>query len=186
MPAATSLREQRDGWFARAIILLSDGERSGMSHITREAIEMARARGAIVYPSAPIPPRGSRRDKVRERIAKATGRRAFVPFQLNDVANAFVEIRMNCAASTLSYKPADLRMDGRFHSIEILLQPQGLRVRSRRGTSRQPNRPPAWRIFRPLLPGSWGIKPQFRIAFPQIPGDVKDYLERLPLWLPAD
>ena len=34
----------------------------------------------------------------------------------------------------LSYKPADFRTDGRYHTIEILAQNhKGLRVRSRRG-----------------------------------------------------
>jgi hypothetical protein len=51
------------------------------------------------------------------------------------VANAFVEIQDELRSQyALSYKPADLRGDGRFHSIEILAQNhKGLRVRSRRG-----------------------------------------------------
>jgi len=74
-------------------------------------------------------------DKVLERMAEATGGRAFFPFQLNDVANAFVEIQDELRSQyALSYKPADLRSDGRYHTIEILAQNhKNLRVRSRRG-----------------------------------------------------
>ena len=51
------------------------------------------------------------------------------------MANAFVEIQDELRSQyALSYKPADLRTDGRYHTIEILAQNhKGLRVRSRRG-----------------------------------------------------
>ena len=70
-----------------------------------------------------------------ERFADATGGRAFFPFQLNDVANAFIEIQDELRSQyALSYNPSDLRTDGRYHTIEILAQNhKGLRVRSRRG-----------------------------------------------------
>jgi len=130
------LKEQQNGPVRRAIILLSDGD-DNMSHVTREeAIEMAQRAEVIVYTISTNISRGSRSgDKVLERIAEATGGRAFVPFQLNDVANAFVEIQDELRSQyALSYKPADLRGDGRFHTIEILAQNhKGLRVRSRRG-----------------------------------------------------
>ncbi|MGC2195304.1 MAG: VWA domain-containing protein, partial [Terriglobales bacterium] len=130
------LKEEQNGAVRRAIILLSDGD-DNMSHVTREeAIEMAQRAEVIVYTISTNISRGSRGgDKVLERIAEATGGLAFVPFQLNDVANAFVEIQDELRSQyALSYKPADLRTDGRFHSIEILAQNhKGLRVRSRRG-----------------------------------------------------
>ncbi len=131
------LKEPRNGPVRRAIILLSDGD-DNMSHVTREeAIEMAQRAEVIVYTISTNITGGTRRsgDKVLERIADATGGRAFFPFQLNDVANAFVEIQDELRSQyALSYSPADLRMDGRFHTIEILAQNhKGLRVRSRRG-----------------------------------------------------
>jgi Ca-activated chloride channel homolog len=131
------LKEPRNGPVRRAIILLSDGE-DNMSHVTREeAIEMALRAEVIVYTISTNITGGARRsgDKVLERIADATGGRAFFPFQLNDVANAFVEIQDELRSQyALSYNPADLRTDGRYHTIEILAQNhKGLRVRSRRG-----------------------------------------------------
>ncbi len=131
------LKEQQSGAVRRAIILLSDGD-DNMSHVTREeAIEMAQRAGVIVYSISTNVTGGARRggDKVLERIADATGGRAFFPFQLNDVANAFVEIQDELRSQyALSYNPANLRTDGRYHTIEILAQNhKGLRVRSRRG-----------------------------------------------------
>ncbi len=109
-----------------------------MSHVTREeAIDMAQRADVIIYTISTNITGGARHsgDKVLERIAEATGGRAFFPFQLNDVADAFVEIQEELRSQyALSYKPADLRADGRFHTIEILAQNhKGLRVRSKRG-----------------------------------------------------
>ena len=131
------LKEPRNGPVRRAIILLSDGD-DNMSHVTREeAIEMAQRAEVIVYSISTNITGGTRRggDKVLERIADATGGRAFFPFQLNDVADAFVEIQDELRSQyALSYNPSDLQTDGRYHTIEILAQNhKGLRVRSRRG-----------------------------------------------------
>jgi VWFA-related protein len=131
------LKEPRSGPVRRAIILLSDGD-DNMSHVTREeAIEMAQRAEVIVYSISTNITGGTRHggDKVLERIADATGGRAFFPFQLNDVADAFVSIQDELRSQyALSYNPADLRTDGRYHTIEILAQNRkGLRVRSRRG-----------------------------------------------------
>ena len=130
------LKEQQSGPVRRAVILLSDGD-DNMSHVTREeAIEMAQRAEVIVY-TISTNVTGSRHggDKVLERIAEATGGRPFFPFQLTDVANAFVEIQDELRSQyALSYKPAELRTDGRYHTIEILAQNhKGLHVRSRRG-----------------------------------------------------
>jgi VWFA-related protein len=130
------LKEQQSGPVRRAIILLTDGD-DNMSHVTREeAIDMAQRADVIVY-TISTNVTGSRHagDKVLERIADATGGRPFFPFQLNDVANAFVEIQDELRSQyALSYTPLNLRNDGRYHTIEILAQNhKGLRVRSRRG-----------------------------------------------------
>jgi Ca-activated chloride channel family protein len=126
----------QSGPVRRAIILLSDGD-DNQSHVSREeAIEMAQRAEVIVYTiSTNITGSRNKNDKVLERIADATGGRAFFPFQLTDVANAFVEIQDELRSQyALSYKPADFKIDGRYHSIEILAQNhKNLRVRSRRG-----------------------------------------------------
>src|SRR5438552_3306632 len=130
------LKAQPRGPVRRAIILLSDGD-DNQSHVSREeAIDMAQRAEVIVYTiSTNIIGSRNKGDKVLERIANATGGRPFVPFQITDVANAFAEIQDELRSQyALSYKPADLKADGRYHSIEILAQNhKNLRVRSRRG-----------------------------------------------------
>jgi VWFA-related protein len=130
------MRAQHAGPVRRAIILLSDGD-DNQSHVTREeAIDMAQRADVIVYTiSTNLSSAGHHGDKVLERIADATGGRAYVPFQLNEVANAFAAIQEELRSQyAISYKPADFISDGRYRSVEILAQGQkGLRVRSRHG-----------------------------------------------------
>jgi len=130
------LKQPHNGPVRRAIILLSDGE-DNQSHVTREeAIDMAQRAEVIVYTiSTNMTGDGHHGDKVLERIADATGGRAYVPFQLTEVANAFAAIQDELRSQyAISYSPADFKLDGRYHSIEILAQNQkGLRVRSRKG-----------------------------------------------------
>jgi Ca-activated chloride channel homolog len=120
----------------RAIILLSDGE-DNLSHVSREeAIEMAQRAEAIVYTiSTNVSGTKGKGDRVLERIADATGGRAFFPFQIRDVANAFSEIQNELRSQyAISYKPADLRKDGHYRTIEIVANDRkNFRVRARRG-----------------------------------------------------
>lgn len=120
----------------RAIILLSDGE-DNQSHVTREeAIEMAQRAEAIVYTiSTNVSGTKGAGDKVLERIADATGGRAFFPFQLREVADAFAQIQDELRSQySVSYKPANFKYDGHYRSIEIVANDRkNLKVRSRRG-----------------------------------------------------
>ena len=120
----------------RAIILLSDGD-DNQSHVTREeAIEMAQRAEAVVYTiSTNVSGTKGEGDKVLDRIADATGGRPFHPFQIRDVANAFAEIQDELRSQyAVSYRPADLKNDGHYRTIEIVANDRkNLRVRSRRG-----------------------------------------------------
>jgi Ca-activated chloride channel homolog len=120
----------------RAIILVSDGDDTH-SHVTREeAIEMAERADVIVYTiSTNVSGTKGTGDKVLERIADATGGRAFFPFQMRDVANAFAEIQLELRSQyALSYRPADFKADGHFRTIEIVANDhKNLRVKARRG-----------------------------------------------------
>jgi VWFA-related protein len=130
------LKKAQNGPTRRAIILLSDGE-DNLSHVSREeAIEMAERADAIVYTiSTNVSGTKGAGDKVLERIADATGGRAFFPFQIRDVANAFAEIQDELRSQyAVSYKPADFKSDGHFRTIEIVaLDRKTFRVRARRG-----------------------------------------------------
>ena len=120
----------------RAIILLSDGD-DNLSHVTREeAIEMAQRAEAVIYAiSTNVSGTKGPGDKVLERIADATGGRAFFPFQIREVANAFAEIQDELRSQyAVSYKPADFKADGHYRTIEIVANDRkNFHVRARRG-----------------------------------------------------
>jgi len=129
------LKQEQTGPVRRAIILLSDGE-DNLSHVTREeAIDMAARAEVIVYTiSTNISGMKGKGDKVLERIADATGGRAFFPFQMRDVSDAFLSIQEELRSQyAMAYKPADFVADGRYRTIEILAQDKGLKVRTRKG-----------------------------------------------------
>ena len=130
------LKTPRDTPSRRAIILLSDGE-DNLSHVTREeAIEMAQRAEAIVYAiSTNVSGTKGAGDRVLERISDATGGRAFFPFQIRDVTNAFAEIQDELRSQyAVSYKPADFKLDGHFRTIEIVANDRkNFKVRARRG-----------------------------------------------------
>lgn len=120
----------------RAIIVLSDGD-DNQSHVTREeAIEMAQRAEVVVYAiSTNVTGQKNRGDKILERIAEATGGRAFFPFKIQDVSDAFNDIQAELRSQYLiSYKPADFQEDGRYRSIVLTaVNRKSLQVRSRRG-----------------------------------------------------
>src|SRR5579862_7608995 len=129
------LKVPHTGPVRKAVILLSDGD-DNQSHVTREeAIEMAQRAEVIVYTiSTNLSGAGSHGDKVLQRIADGTGGRAYIPFQLTEVANAFAAIQEELRSQyAISYKPPNFRADGRYRKIEILAQEKGLHVRSRPG-----------------------------------------------------
>jgi Ca-activated chloride channel homolog len=120
----------------RAIILLSDGD-DNLSHVTMgEAVEMAQRAETIVYTiSTNVSGTKGSGDKILERIADATGGRAFFPFQIRDVVNAFAEIQDELRSQyAVAYKPADFKADGHYRTIEIVANDRkNFRVRARRG-----------------------------------------------------
>ena len=120
----------------RAIILLSDGE-DNQSRVSRdEAVEMAQRAEVIIYTiSTNVSGMVLKGDKVMQYIADATGGRAFFPFKIQDVANAFSEIQDELRSQyAVAYKPPDFQSDGRYRSIEIIAQNnKKLRVRARKG-----------------------------------------------------
>jgi VWFA-related protein len=129
------LKAPHTGPVRKAVILLSDGE-DNQSRVTREeAIEMAQRAEVIVYTiSTNISGAKGQGDKVLERMADATGGRAFFPFQLRDVTDAFSAIQDELRSQyQLAYIPEDFRSDGRFRSIQIQADQKQFHVRARRG-----------------------------------------------------
>ncbi len=119
----------------RAIILLSDGE-DNQSRVSRdEAVEMAQRAEVIIYAiSTNTSGLKLRGDKILEHFAEETGGRAFFPFKIQDVADAFSQIQDELRSQySLSYKPADLVANGQFHSIAVLADNKKYKVRARKG-----------------------------------------------------
>ena len=119
----------------RAMILLSDGD-DNQSRVSREeAVEMAQKAEVIIYTistnSSGMRLKG---DKVLEHFAEETGGRAFFPFKVQDVSDAFLQIQDELRSQyAVSYKPADLEPNGKSHAIQILADNKKYKVRSRKG-----------------------------------------------------
>jgi VWFA-related protein len=119
----------------RAIILLSDGE-DNQSRVSREeAVEMAQRAEVIIYAiSTNTSGLKLRGDKILEHFADETGGKAFFPFKIQDVADAFSQIQDELRSQyAVSYKPADFMADGKYRKIDIMADNKKYKVRARKG-----------------------------------------------------
>jgi Mg-chelatase subunit ChlD len=108
-------KKNAEGGVRRAIILLSDGE-DNQSRVTRDdAIEEAERADVVVY-------------------TISTGGRAFFPFKIEEVADAFSQIQEELRSQyAISYKPADFVADGKYRTIDIEALNKKYKVRGRKG-----------------------------------------------------
>jgi VWFA-related protein len=129
------MKARTTGPARRAIILVSDGEDNQSRVTMSETIEMAQRAEVILYAiSTNVSNMKMRGDKVLEKMAEATGGRAFFPFKIEDVSNAFAEIQDELRSQyAVAYKPADFKADGRYRSIEIVSDNKKYHVRARKG-----------------------------------------------------
>jgi len=75
-----------------------------------------------------------RGDRVLDKIASATGGRAFFPFKMKDITHSFAAIEDELRSQyVVSYRPADFDADGRYRSIQISALKKDLQVRARKG-----------------------------------------------------
>ncbi|MBI4461613.1 MAG: VWA domain-containing protein [Acidobacteria bacterium] len=135
----------------KMLIVLSDGEENAQSIVTREeAIEMARRTGVTIftvstnspptehkdarYLQEPCKVMKARGDKILERLAEATGGRAFCPFNPLDVGQTFQKLADQLRHQyQLAYTPTNQERDGRFRVVEIHTRREGMRVFHRPG-----------------------------------------------------
>ena len=103
--------------------------------VKADAIEEAQRAEVIVYTiSTNVSGTKTRGDKILETIANATGGRAFFPFKIEEVADAFSLIQEELRSQyAISYKPADFLTDGKYRSIDIESVNKKYKVRSRKG-----------------------------------------------------
>jgi len=129
------IKDHEDRPSRRAIVIVSDGEDNQSEFSEAQAIEMAQRAEVIIYAiSTDDSGLILRGDKVLERIAAATGGRAFFPFRTKDIKNSFAAIEDELRSQyIISYHPADFEADGRYRPIEITALKKDLQVRSRKG-----------------------------------------------------
>jgi Ca-activated chloride channel family protein len=129
------IKDHEDHPSRRAIVVVSDGEDNQSELSEAQAIEMAQRAEVIIYAiSTDDSGLVLRGDKVLQRIADASGGRAFFPFKMKDIKNAFAAIQEELRSQYIvSYHPADFEANGRYRPIEITALKKDLQVRSRRG-----------------------------------------------------
>ena len=129
------MKAHGNGPVRRAIILVSDGEDNQSRVSMGETIEMAQRAEVILYAiSTNVSNIKMRGDKIMEKMAEATGGRAFFPYKIEDVSKAFAEIQDELRSQyAVAYKPADFQADGRYRSIEIVADNKKYHVRARKG-----------------------------------------------------
>ncbi|MBV9609032.1 MAG: VWA domain-containing protein [Acidobacteria bacterium] len=119
----------------RAIILLSDGQDTDSMHGLDDAVRAAQEADVTIFPVAR---RGKHWDlqgeRVLMRLAEATGGRAYIVGSAAQYESAFAFIERTLRAGyTVSYKPVNLKRDGRFRPVEIRPRNPNLVVHARSG-----------------------------------------------------
>ena len=129
------IKDHEDRPSRRAIVVVSDGEDNQSDYSEAQAIEMAQRAEVIIYAiSTDDSGLILRGDKVLQRIADATGGRAFFPYKMKDIKNSFSAIEDELRSQyIISYHPADFEANGRYRPIEITAFKKDLQVRSRKG-----------------------------------------------------
>jgi VWFA-related protein len=129
------MKTTETGPVRRSVILLSDGEDNQSRVTMQETIEMAQRAEVIIFAiSTNVSNIKMHGDKILEKIAEATGGRAFFPFKIEDVSNAFSEIQDELRSQyAMAYKPSNFTADGRYRSIEIAADNKKYHVRARKG-----------------------------------------------------
>jgi VWFA-related protein len=119
----------------KAMILISDGEDNQSHAYLDDAIKECQRAETIVYTiSTNTSPSRERGDDVLQKIAEATGGRAFFPKSLEDMPSSFQAIQDELRSQyALVYKPADFRDDGAFRTIYLFCLDRHYMVRTMKG-----------------------------------------------------
>lgn len=119
----------------KAMILVSDGDDNQSHAYLDEAIKECQRAEAIVYTiSTNTSPSRGRGDDVLEKIAEATGGRAFFPRSLEEMPVSFQAIQDELRSQyALVYKPADFKNDGAFRRIYLVCLERRYTARAMQG-----------------------------------------------------
>jgi Ca-activated chloride channel homolog len=119
----------------KAVVLVSDGDDNQSHAYLEDAIKECQRAETIVYAiSTNVSPSRDRGDDILQKMAVATGGKAFFPTRIEDMANSFGEIQDELRSQyALVYKPADFQANGAFRSIYLFCLDRRYTVRVREG-----------------------------------------------------
>ncbi|MGI4827503.1 MAG: VWA domain-containing protein [Janthinobacterium lividum] len=119
----------------RALVLVSDGDDDYSRSQESDAIKMCQRAETIIYAiSTNTGPSKDKGDDVLQRIADATGGRAFFPTRMEDMATGFANVEQELRSQySLEYVPADFRQDGAFRTIYLVSLDGRYQVHARKG-----------------------------------------------------
>src|SRR5271170_5021233 len=119
----------------KAIVLVSDGDDNQSHAYLDDAIKECQRAETIVYAiSTNVSPSRDRGDDTLQKIALATGGRAFYPKPIEEMPVSFQDIQDELRSQyALVYKPADFKADGAFRPIYLFCHNRGYQVNVRKG-----------------------------------------------------
>jgi VWFA-related protein len=119
----------------RAMVLVSDGNDNQSRAYVDDAIKMCQRAETIVYAiSTNWTPSRGKGDDVLQKMAEATGGRAFFPPSVEEMAVGFNSIEEELRSQyALTYTPADFKADGAFRTIYLFALDRRYQVRARKG-----------------------------------------------------
>jgi Ca-activated chloride channel family protein len=119
----------------KAIVLISDGDDNQSHAYLADAIKECQRAETVVYTiSTNVSPSRDRGDDTLQKIADATGGRAFFPNRIEDMPVSFQQIQQELRSQyALSYKPADFVANGAFRTIYLFCLDRKYQAHSRIG-----------------------------------------------------
>jgi VWFA-related protein len=130
------LMKEKDSFpVRRAIILVSDGDDNQSRVLRQEALDMAQRAEVIIYTiSTNLSSTQDQGDRNLKILADATGGRAFFPFKLQELADAFRDIQEELRSQyVIAYKPDQFYANGQYRPIQITMVDKKFRVRAKKG-----------------------------------------------------
>jgi VWFA-related protein len=119
----------------KAMVLISDGEDNQSHAYLDDAIKECQRAETIIYAiSTNVSPSRDRGDDTLQKMAEATGGRAFYPKRIEDMPISFQAIQDELRSQyALVYKPADFKDDGSFRTIYLFCLDRRYLVRALKG-----------------------------------------------------
>jgi Ca-activated chloride channel homolog len=119
----------------KAMVLISDGDDNQSHAYLDDAIKECQRAETIIYAiSTNVSPSRDRGDDTLQKMAEATGGRAFFPKNIEDMPISFQAIQDELRSQyALVYKPADFKDDGSFRTIYLFCLDRRYVVRALKG-----------------------------------------------------